>query len=344
MNAASSIEPLECRIAPAAIVINLADLTGADGFDINGESNLDRFGSGVSGAGDVNGDGFDDLIIGAYGADPNGPDSGASYVIFGKPNGFGPTLDLSSLDGNNGFKILGEAAFDSSGRSVSGAGDVNGDGFDDLIIGAAGADPNGPDSGASYVAFGKAGGFGATLNLSSLDGTNGFKLQGGAISDGSGFSVSGAGDVNGDGFDDLIVGAPHNVTFGSFPGESYVVFGKANGFGNTLNLESLDGTNGFKLQGEAAADATGWSVSAAGDINGDGFDDLIIGAPFADPFGNYSGAIYVVFGKGNGFETTLALSSLDGTTGFKLEGGAGREYAGMSVSGAGDVMGTASTT
>ena len=106
--------------------------------------------------GDVNGDGFADLIVGACRADPHGSDSGASYVVFGKASGFAANLDLSSLDGTNGFKLSGVAAGDHSGFSVASAGDVNGDGFDDLIIGALGADPNGIDSGASYVVFGKA--------------------------------------------------------------------------------------------------------------------------------------------------------------------------------------------
>lgn len=106
-------------------------------------------------AGDINGDGFADLIIGAYGADPNGSYSGASYVVFGKAGGFGAVLELSALDGNNGFQINGEVAGDRSGRSVSGAGDVNGDGFADLIIGAHLADPNGSESGVSYLVFGR---------------------------------------------------------------------------------------------------------------------------------------------------------------------------------------------
>jgi hypothetical protein len=139
---------------------------------------------------------------------PTAVNSGSSYVVFGKSGGFAATINLSTLDGTNGFRLDGVAAFDLSGISVSSAGDVNGDGFDDLIVGAdVGADPNGSNSGSSYVVFGKSGGFAATINLSTLDGTNGFRLDGVAANDRSGRSVSSAGDVNGDGFDDLIVGA-----------------------------------------------------------------------------------------------------------------------------------------
>ena len=112
-------------------------------------------------------------------ADPNGKSSGESYVVFGKEGGFAASLELSSLDGTNGFIINGIDADDLSGRSVSGAGDVNGDGFDDLLIGAFSANPNGMEiAGESYVVFGKAGGFDASLELSSLDGVNGFVING----------------------------------------------------------------------------------------------------------------------------------------------------------------------
>ena len=106
------------------------------GFQINGEAANEKSGWSVASAGDVNGDGFADLIVGAYGADPNGFNSGASYVVFGKASGFSSSLELSALDGSNGFQINGEAARDQSGRSVASAGDVNGDGFADLIVGA----------------------------------------------------------------------------------------------------------------------------------------------------------------------------------------------------------------
>ena len=125
---------------------------------------------------------------------------------------FPASFDLSSLDGTNGFMINGVEADDRSGISVSDAGDINGDGIDDVIIGAFLADPNGnTNAGQSYVVFGQdtlGGGFGATLDLGSLNGSNGFAINGVDFFDYSGGTVSGAGDVNGDGIEDLIIGAP----------------------------------------------------------------------------------------------------------------------------------------
>ena len=277
--------------------IDLSTLDGTSGFELSGEAAGDHSGRSVASAGDVNGDGFSDMIIGADGADPNGSYSGASYVVFGSGSGFASNIDLSSLTGANGFKLSGAAAFNSSGFSVASAGDVNGDGFDDVIVGSPGASPHGSHSGASYVVFGKASGFAANLDLSSLSGADGFQLSGVAADDYSGDSVSSAGDVNGDGYADVIIGAFPADPHGGSSGASYVVFGKAGGFAANVNLSSLDGTSGFKLSGEAAGDQSGLPVASAGDINGDGYGDLIIGARGADPNGSYSGASYVVFGK-----------------------------------------------
>ncbi len=249
-----------------------------------------------------------------------------------------PVFNLSNLDGSNGFRLDGVAHGDASGTSVSNAGDVNGDGFADVIIGASGADPNGDFSGSSYVVFGKAAGFAADIDLSSLDGSNGFRLDGVAEGNYSGASVSNAGDVNGDGFDDVIIGAYKADPNGDFSGSSYVVFGKAIGFDSTLNLSSLNGNNGFRLDGVAEYDYSGASVSNAGDVNGDGFDDVIVGALGADSNGEGSGSSYVVFGKAAGFATAMNLSSLDGSNGFRLDGEA-YDSSGRSVSNAGDVKG-----
>ena len=147
--------------------------TGTAGFALNGGAAGDRSGQSVANAGDVNGDGLDDLLIGALFADPStGTDAGTSYLVFGTVEGTQASLNLSALNGTTGFVLNGLAAGDYSGKSVSGAGDVNGDGFADLLIGASHADPNGSQSGQSYVVFG------GQTNLAALDAAGGEAADG----------------------------------------------------------------------------------------------------------------------------------------------------------------------
>ena len=189
------------------------------------------------------------------------------------------TIDLSvALSSTKGFTILGGAAGDYSGRSVA-AGDVNNDGYDDIIIGSRYASPNfRTEAGQSYVIYGSATNPG-TIDLSvALSSTQGFTILGGAADDYSGRSIASAGDVNNDGYDDIIIGA-----YGADPssrieaGQSYVIYGSATNPG-TIDLSiALSSTQGFTILGGAAYDQSGWSVASAGDVNNDGYDDIIIG-------------------------------------------------------------------
>jgi len=139
-------------------VVQLSALNGSNGFRLDGVAANDGLGRSVSAAGDVNGDGVGDVVIGAFGADPNGTfKAGSSYALFGRDTGFSLALQLGDLNGSNGFRLDGAAVGDQSGLSVSAAGDVNGDGIEDVIIGAYAADPNGKAStGSSYGVFGQA--------------------------------------------------------------------------------------------------------------------------------------------------------------------------------------------
>jgi Ca2+-binding RTX toxin-like protein len=305
--------PVVATAQLSAIASETGRPTGLGGFAMSGIDSGDRAGFSVSGGGDINGDGQDDLIIGAFGANSQ---AGEIYVAFGKTSG--SAVNLGSL-GTGGFLISGINASDRAGYSVSNAGDVNNDGLDDLIIGAFSANSG---AGAAYVVFGKTSN--TTVNLNNLGG-NGFVINGATSGDRAGFSVSGGGDVNGDGLDDVIVGAP-NVN--NFAGASYVIFGKTTS--TAVNLASL-GTGGFAITGAAGNDLAGTSVSLAGDVNDDGLADVVVGASSAN---GGTGAAYVVFGKNS--NGAIALSSL-GSAGFAVNGATAGDGLGKAVAGAGDV-------
>ncbi len=177
------------------------------------------------------------------------------------------------------------------------------------------------------------------LELSALDGSNGFVLNGPAFEDFTCNAASRAGDMNNDGVADLLVGAYRSDVNGYESGAAYVVFGSAGlGSSGVLELSTLDGSNGFRLNGESSNDFVGAAVSAAGDINRDGFDDLLIGANGSNANGYKSGVSYLVYGGPDvGASGVVELAELDDSSGMVLLGAARSDYSGRSVSGAGDV-------
>ncbi len=259
--------------------INLSVLNGTTGFRFDGPNASDQV-SLASFAGDFNADGIDDIVIGAGGDATNGAAAGACYVVFGRTSSFRSPMQASELNGSSGFKILGASAGDATCRDAHGAGDVNGDGVDDLIIGASDANAPLSNSGAAYVVFGGTSGFGSVLQLTSLDGTNGFKLSGFTQGENAGLAVNSAGDINGDGFDDVLVGAPEVDDFPETPKVQRIWFSAARPLPQSA-LGAMAADSGFIMSRLAPSinSQFGRSVASGGDINGDGFDDMVVGAP-----------------------------------------------------------------
>jgi FG-GAP repeat protein/flagellar hook capping protein FlgD/VCBS repeat protein len=257
----------------------------------------DLYGWCVARAGDVNGDGYDDLIVGARYA-VGGAGTGRAYVYYGGP-GADAIADLT---------LTGEQTGDFFGTSVAGGADVNGDGYDDVIVGALGNDAAGQDAGRAYVYFGG----------SAPDAVADLTLSGAAAGDAFGIAVAG-GDVNGDGFADVIIGANTNDAGGVNAGRAYVYYG------GTVP----DTTPDLILTGAAGDDRFGSSVACVGDVNGDRFQDVVVGAYQNDAGGSNAGRAYVYYGG----RTPDAVADLVWT------GQTSGEFFGASVSGAGDVDG-----
>ena len=271
-----------------------------------------EFGYAVHTAGDINGDGYADILIGApkYSYTPGVDRDGATFVFYGGPFGLSIAPDWVMGGGLKGSRF---------GHAVSTAGDVNGDGYDDVIIGAndykVAFDLSGePKSGAVFVYHGSVDGLSLTPDWSVLAEAPEIAL---------GRAVSTAGDVNNDGYDDVIVSAP---LYGSSPeqgseGKIYLYLGGGSG----LSL-----TSAWSYECNRSTALCGDSLDAAGDVNHDGYDDIIIGAPFWDGTFSNEGLALVFFGCQAG----LSLEP-----GWALAGGQEGAQFGRAVAGAGNVNG-----
>lgn len=260
-------------------------------FVATGEGGNNHFGYSVDTAGDVNGDGYDDVIVGAYHYKEF---TGRVYVYAGNANGLGTTPV---------FTVTGEKPNTYFGRSVGAAGDVNGDGYDDVIVGAQAYDSW---TGRVYVYTGSPDGLAATPI---------FTASGEGPSNSFGRCAGTAGDVNGDGYSDIVIGAH---SYGDFQGRVYVYAGSADGIG---------ATPAFTATGEQANSHFGYSAGTAGDVNKDGYDELFVGA---DGQSNNQGSVYVYAGS---------VSGLSAIPIFTVTGEGEHNHFGHSVSTAGDVNG-----
>jgi hypothetical protein len=262
-----------------------------------------NLGFSVAGAGDVNGDGYSDIIVGAPNYDGGQAGEGRAFIYRGSAVGINPvasnTVESNQVNANLGY-------------AVSSAGDVNGDGYSDVIAGAYRYDNMQMDEGAAYVYHGSATGIITTAAII---------LESNQVNAYMGYAVSAAGDVNGDGFGDVIIGSPLFDNGLNNEGAAFVYHG---------SLSGINAAVAAVVESDQIDARMGYSVSAAGDVNGDGFSDVIVGAYAFDNGQNDEGAAFVYHGSAAGVNTTAAVI---------LESNQADAYLGYAVAGAGDVNG-----
>lgn len=301
--------------------LSFSALNGSNGILLTAQSTGALAGSSVAWTGDWNGDGRAELAVGAPAAYGNG----RVYVLYGNPAAPHP-IALDALNGTNGFILTGAVGGGGAGTTVANIGDFDGDGLDDLAIGAP-AEPDIFSAGRVYVVFGGAD-RPALLSLASLDGTNGFRLDGSGFFSGIGQAIAGA-DVNGDGRSDLLVGARGLSSV-------FVLYGSSNRL-PVRSTTALNGTNGFVLISPVAGGDFGACVARAGRMNADAFEDFLVGALNEPPSGlPGAGRLYAVMGAPS-FASTTSVALLNGTNGFYFAGQQGDAEFGNAAASLGDL-------
>ena len=288
-----------------------------------GKETAERIGYALAGGGDVNGDGFDDFMIGTFHNDVMGSDAGAAYLFLGHSY---LRWRLDDSVNHADARFLGQKAYDAAGYSVACNGDLNGDGFDDMLIGA----PAGNDivpwmSGRVYIMFGKKEANWGNEYLLYESGNAIYEEDG--LQDLAGLSVAYIGDVNADGYDDFLVGAPYKDVKYENDGMVYLILGRSEPWLPKDYLTYADAAFKFEMGGAEV----GYSVAGIGDINDDGIPDFAIGA-----FGNSH--VFVMYGRTNvnwgmNFDLENADLILYGTYRYTNEG------LGWRVAGGGDLNG-----
>ncbi len=289
-----------------AIFLYLGSSSGLDATaDWEVQSNQDSGGLGqaVAGAGDVNGDGFADIVVGDHDYSTNTTGDGFAWVFFGSPSGLPPTPSWS---------VVGEQHQGGFGYSVS-AGDVDGDGFADILVGVSGWDGDQTDEGAVFLYYGA----GAFITESAPSWSAESDVPGAML----GHSVTSAGDVDGDGYDDLLAGASEYANPEVGEGAAFLFHGSATG---------VAASPGWSVESDEDDAYLGTSVAAAGDVNGDGYADVAVGSFQHDGGETDEGEGRLYLGSPTGLGTTAA---------WTVESDSAGAFFGYSVAGAGDVDG-----
>ncbi len=257
-----------------------------------------QFGRVVDSAGDVNGDNYDDIIVGAYKYDNGQTDEGAVFVWYGSATGLGDNGTTTNAD----WQAESNQASAQFGHSVASAGDVNGDNYDDIIVGASIYDKGQTNEGAVFVWYGSETGLGE----SGTPANAGWQAESNQAEAGLGNPVASAGDVNNDNYDDIIVGASNYDNVESNEGAVFVWYGSATGLGESGTPANAD----WQAESNQATAYLGYSVASAGDVNNDGYDEVIVGAYYYDNVESNEGAVFVFSEP----PTPSAFSPASGTT------------------------------
>jgi hypothetical protein len=326
--------------------IDMSSFTsGSGGMKIVGANFGDQLGYSVGAAGDVNDDGYDDCMCGAPGAGTLlRPNAGIVYMIFGKSGPYSNLILASIFAGSTGFSIVGGAAGSQLGFCTSclrGAlGDVNGDGFADFAIGSTKADyASRNEAGTVYIIYGKA----STASVTSVDlasslAGKGITIGGAAAGDHVGSAISGAGDVNDDGVHDLVIGCTGCDPEGRVDaGAAYLIY--CSHSMTDIDLAEYTQHPIVRFTGASSGDLLGASVCDSADVNGDGFADLLLGAPGTETeYGVESGCVHVIYGASNNLPANFDLAThAAGPAGYTICGAEEGGCLGTAVASAGDV-------